>query len=104
MAVDFKIDVQQADRIITIRLQGHFDHKAVHAFRLPALKALELGGNRVAIDCGGLTYIDSTAMGELVLFRSMALKKDMIVALTHASGLVRQALQMGNFQKIFEMD
>lgn len=101
---EFKVDIEKSDRAVTVRLQGRFDHGATHAFRLSALKGMEGGASRVVVDCSGLNYIDSTAMGELIYFRNIALKKSMTVVLARSAGLVREALLMGNFQKIFEME
>ena len=100
----FDIDVRRDGRMTSINLSGCFNYEQVIAFRRTVLHSLKLEGADIAVDCAGLGYIDSFAMSELILCRNLAREQGRDIVLTHCSGLVRDALRLGNFHKIFTMN
>ncbi|MCX8016880.1 MAG: STAS domain-containing protein, partial [Rhodocyclaceae bacterium] len=55
----------------------------------------------IRIDMGGLEYIDSSALGMLLMFRDKARKHNKTVALHHAQGYVRQVIDTAQFDRLF---
>jgi anti-anti-sigma factor len=92
------------DRAV-IAIEGDFEFHGVKEFR-DASDAVFLHPNlaRVEIDLGRATYIDSSALGILLVTRESAKKKGTALALTHVTGRVRTVLEMARFNKLFEMN
>lgn len=103
MSKELGIDVRQNGRMTSIHLTGHFGHAGTHSFRTAVMRCLNDEASEVVIDCGGLVYIDSLAMGALVLCRNAVLQKGRTIALANCHGPVQEALRLGNFHKIFEI-
>jgi len=57
----------------------------------------------VVIDLGGVDYLDSSALGMLLLLRERAESMGKTVSLTRMQGTVKQVLDVANFDKIFVM-
>ena len=90
------------DGISTIRLQGRFDFDVHRAFREAFKAALAANDVReVEIDLSGVTYMDSSALGMLLLSRENASALGKAVALARPTDAVRSILDVANFQKLF---
>lgn len=90
------------DGISTIRLQGRFDFDVHRAFREAFKTALAANDVReVEIDLSGVTYMDSSALGMLLLSRENASTVGKTVALARPTEAVRKILDVANFQKLF---
>ncbi|MCX9158338.1 STAS domain-containing protein [Niveibacterium sp. 24ML] len=87
-----------------MKLSGRFDFNAHREFRealdrlvgLPATKALQ-------VDLGEVSYLDSSALGMLLLLRDKAKQANKPVTLTGVKGSVRQVLDIANFSKMFSI-
>lgn len=87
-----------------ISIHGRFDfntHRHFrHAYELlidnRALSAIE-------IELSGVNYIDSSALGMLMLLRERAGKANKTVSLATSAGVVEQVLNVANFNKIFSI-
>ena len=85
-----------------IRVEGRFDFAAHRDFR-EAVKAAVANAQATAIeiDLGGADYIDSSALGMLLLSLENAKAAGKALALTRPQGAVKQVLDIANFQRIF---
>jgi anti-anti-sigma factor len=91
------------DRAI-IALKGRFDFSAFRPFR--ELYEPVLGNAAVAVievDFQKVDYLDSAALGMLLLLREKAEKADKKVLLTNCQGTVLQLFEVANFGRLFEM-
>jgi anti-anti-sigma factor len=87
-----------------ISLQGRFDFSAHRDFRNschPTLAAADIC--ELEVDLGRVEYLDSSALGMLLLLKERADEMKKRVVLSHCQGAVRQALQVANFDKIFSL-
>ena len=85
-----------------IMLAGHFDFNAHRDFRQACDDALALSGIReLLLDFEKVDYIDSSALGMLLLLREKSSNADISVVLLHCSGTVRQVLDVACFGKLF---
>jgi anti-anti-sigma factor len=92
------------DASATLLVKGRFDFSCHKDFRGAAKKALESKGlKEVQIDLSGVDYIDSAALGMLLLTRENANAMNVSVCLVKPSAIVQQVLDVANFQKIFEI-
>ena len=86
----------------TLRLGGRFDFHSHRDFRAAYEKVLEIGAVReIVIDFGGVDYLDSSALGMLLLLREKADGKGKSVHLAGMKGTVKQVLDIANFGKLF---
>ena len=89
---------------ITLVLQGRFDFHTHRNFRGAYEPALEDGhAKELIIDLGGVDYLDSSALGMLLLLRERAANLGKGVTLAKMHGTVEQVLDVANFDKIFSM-
>jgi anti-anti-sigma factor len=87
-----------------VRLQGRFDFSAHREMRECCGKLLESGEVReLDIDFGGVDYLDSSALGMLLLLKERADAASKRVALHNCKGTVRQVLDIANFGKVFSI-
>jgi anti-anti-sigma factor len=96
--------VHKAGEKATIRLTGRFDFNAHRDFR-DAYEGL-IGSADVKqfeIDLAQVDYVDSSALGMLLMLKEKAQAASQTVALLNCRGTVRQVLDIANFGKLFEM-
>lgn len=97
-----QISQRVKDDRATLTLAGRFDFNTHSDFRkayeaalaTPAVRTLE-------IDMGGVEYLDSSALGMLLLLKERADASNISLHLTHTGGTVRQILDIANFNKLF---
>lgn len=99
-----KISQQISEGKATLSLSGRFDFNAHREFR-DCYEALFNTGNIRAldIDLGGVEYLDSSALGMLLLIKERAAVKNIQLQLTKCTGTVRQILDIANFGRLFTM-
>lgn len=91
------------DTIATIRLQGRFDFSVHREFREAVKAAIATPAVReIEIDLSGVDYIDSSALGMLLLSRENAQAERKAIVLARPAPAVRQVLDVANFQKLFD--
>lgn len=96
--------VKQQDGKAVIRLDGRFDFNAHRTFREayePALGVPEI--KEFEIDFRQVDYLDSSALGMLLMLKEKAQASAKTVALVNCRGTVKQVLEIANFGKLFAM-
>jgi HptB-dependent secretion and biofilm anti anti-sigma factor len=89
---------------VTLGLNGRFDFHCFREFR----QAVEtvLGDSVVrelVLDLSRVEYVDSSALGMLLLMKEQADASNKKVQVCGAGDSVRKALEVANFQKLFQM-
>ena len=88
--------------VATIRMDGRFDFSAHRAFRdtyEPLLQQRDV--TQVEIDLANVAYMDSSALGMLLLLHERAKASGKDVVLCRANPTVTQILDIANFGKLF---
>jgi anti-anti-sigma factor len=88
----------------TLKLNGRFDFNTHRDFRAayepllgdPEIKAL-------AVDFSGVDYLDSSALGMLLMLRDKMGGMNKDVSLEGVKGNVKQVLDIANFGKLFRI-
>ena len=94
--------VMNADGRSVIRLQGRFDFSSHRDFREATETALADAGSReISVDLSAVDYLDSSALGMLLMLRDKARSADKAVLLSNCRGAVKQVLDIANFGKLF---
>lgn len=98
----FSLSTFGRDDDFTLALTGRFDFNAHKAFRSGYESGLTSPASRVlTIDLTRVDYIDSSALGMLLLLRERAEQAGKSVVLQGASGIVAQVLGVANFGRLF---
>jgi len=89
-------------RELTIAIDGRFDFNVHSAFRsayrdLPA-------NTRFIIDLGRATFMDSSAMGMMLLLREHAGEKTANIRLKNCNAEIRKILAISNLDKMFVIE
>ena len=87
-----------------IRLQGRFDFNAHREFREAIDTVLAGPATVVAVDFAGVEYLDSSALGMLLMLRDRAKSAAREVTLANCRGAVKQILDIANFGKLFKIE
>ncbi|MCB1875752.1 MAG: STAS domain-containing protein [Chromatiales bacterium] len=88
---------------LTIRVQGRFDFSTHREFR-DAIQNCPRKPQRYVVDLRSTEYMDSSALGMLLLLREEAGGDSQAVSLRNANPEIRQVLTISNFQKMFVLD
>lgn len=94
------VTVNSADGGTVLKLGGRFDFNAHREFRDAVDRVLEANGD-VRVDLGEVVYLDSSALGMLLMLRDKTKNANREVQLTNTRGSVRQVLDIANFGKLF---
>ncbi|MDP2808759.1 MAG: STAS domain-containing protein [Rhodocyclaceae bacterium] len=94
-------NVVNAEGRAVIRLQGRFDFNAHREFRGAVDEAMKGDVREVVVDLAGVDYLDSSALGMLLMLRDKTRSVNKAVTLTGSHGAVKQVLDIANFNKLF---
>ena len=88
----------------TISLNGRFDFNTHRDFRA-AYEPLvaDADARSVTVDFSGVDYLDSSALGMLLMLRDKAAAAKKQVELLNVRGNVKQVLEIANFGKLFSI-
>lgn len=86
---------------LVIRVNGRFDYSCHKVFRDAFVLAPRAKSYQV--DLSHVEYLDSSALGMLLLLRDYAGGEEAHVALTNSSKAVNDLLKMANFNRLFDM-
>jgi len=93
-----------ADNRATLALAGRFDFSIHRDFRRNYEEILGASGVReLDVDLGKVEYIDSSALGMLLLLREKAVNQNIQLRIANAHGAVRQVLEVANFGRLFDI-
>lgn len=87
---------------LTIQIQGRFDFGAHQDFR-DAYERVAITPRRYVVDLRNATYLDSSALGMLLLLRDHAGGENAQISLANCSPEVRKILAISNFEQLFKI-
>ena len=85
---------------LIIRVSGRFDFSAHQEFR-DAYESLPAQPERYRVDMRETSYLDSSALGMLLLLRDHAGGDNSEVEIVNCNGDVRKILAISNFEQLF---
>ncbi len=85
---------------VTIYIQGRFDFSSHQEFRA-AYEKLAKMPTVFRVDLQGTTYLDSSALGMLLLLRDFAGGDKATIEIANASTDVKKILTISNFEQLF---
>ena len=98
------INVQILDRAARINMDGRFDFQVHREFKDAYTPLLDDPAVReIEIEMSKVDYLDSSALGMLMLLNERAKAVNKPITLLNTSGVVSQVLGVANFSKIFNI-
>jgi anti-anti-sigma factor len=91
--------VSDSGKIVTINISGRFDFNSHRDFR--ASYGDEGSNLKYVVNMGGTDYMDSSALGMLLLLRDYAGGENAKVELVRCDTEIKNILEISNFQKLF---
>jgi anti-anti-sigma factor len=86
-----------------IHLQGRFDFASHHGFREACSKAFEHLAKEIHVDLAGVDYIDSAALGMLLILRDKCAVSARTLTLLRPSADVFSIFKIANFAQLFDI-
>lgn len=87
---------------VKLALEGRFDFHSHRDFRTAYEQVLENASAReITLSFDGVDYLDSSALGMLLLLREKAEAVNKKVVLSGLKGTVKQVLDIANFGRLF---
>jgi HptB-dependent secretion and biofilm anti anti-sigma factor len=98
------ISVSILGSVARISMAGRFDFQVHREFK-DAYSALLVNDavSEIEIEMSRVDYLDSSALGMLILLNERAKEAKKIITLLNASSVVAQVLDVANFSKIFNI-
>ncbi len=85
----------------TIKIQGRFDFSVQRDFRKAYEKAAS--NSQFILDFSSADYMDSSALGMLLLLRDYAGAENADISLNKCPSEIKSILEISNFQKLFKI-
>ncbi|KAA1174779.1 STAS domain-containing protein [Marinobacter salinexigens] len=85
---------------LVISIEGRFDFSTHQAFR-DAYEHGEPGVRNYIVDLSSTTYLDSSALGMLLLLRDFAGGDSARISIENCNSDVRRILSISNFEQLF---
>ena len=87
---------------VVLRLSGRFEFSAHREFREAIERIMQMDGiDELSIDLMDVDYVDSSALGMLLMVRERTNSAKLGLVLANPRGMVRQALDIAHFEKLF---
>jgi len=101
--MSISIDVSSDNKTATIKINGKFDFSLHNDFR-KSYKDVTLSSGVYIVDLSGTDYLDSSALGMLLLLKEHADSQSSTVKLTNFNDEIREILTIVSFDKLFSVD
>ena len=99
-----KFTSQIEDQTGLVKLEGRFTFETHPAFKSCTQSVLDAPKvRRLVLDMEGVSYMDASSLGMILLLRETAESRQMALALKRPSSSVRRLLEIVQFEKIFEI-
>ena len=96
------VTINKTTQQTVIRLKGRFDYDARRDFDAATQIAMNEAAGEIQINLMEVEYMDSSALGMLLVLRDKATASGKTVSLAECQGFVKKILDFANFQKLFQ--
>lgn len=100
MTIQTKLDENK--QILEIKITGRFDFSVHQDFRRATQQASS-GVNGIVVDMSDTDYVDSSALGMLLVLRDKVGENKDAISIKDAKPEVRKILDIANFDKLFTL-
>jgi len=96
------IDARVESGTLIIKITGRFDFGVHNEFR-EASKLIETGVTLIEVDLSGTDYLDSSALGMLLVLRDKMAGNKLAICIKYTRPEVKKILEIANFDKLFTL-
>lgn len=96
------VESKTADGVLKIKVTGRFDFSVHKEFR-DATNQIGAGIRNIEVDLSAADYLDSSALGMLLLLRYKVSGDRNVVSIKGAGKEVKKILEIANFDKLFTL-
>ncbi len=100
--MSISMTVNSDNKAATMKVIGRFDFSLHNDFR-KAYKDISINAGQYVVDLSGTEYLDSSALGMLLLLKEHAESHSSQVKLTGYSDEIKEILTIASFDKIFTL-
>ncbi len=101
---ELMIDVSKTNATATLHLRGRFTFGAHREFKKAYAQKLDNPQIRdIVVDLSGVHYVDSSALGMLLVLRDHTQASNKNLVLSNPSSLVSKTFDIANFRQIFSI-
>ena len=98
------INIQILGRLAHVSMSGRFDFKVHRNFKDAYTPLLDnIAVHEIELEMSKLNYMDSSALGMLILLNDRATSANKTITLLNVSGVVSKLLEVANFGRIFNI-
>lgn len=95
-----QIDRSNTDGAVVVRIEGRFEFSTRNEYKRLIGQIVQEGHRRLVLDLEGVTFLDSSALGLLLLTdQNFKLKKGSF-SLVKPTGYVRQVIELANLPRV----
>ena len=91
-------------KTVRIDVKGRFDYKVSKDFREAYRHIPGRDGIAYHVDLKDVDFMDSSALGMLLLLREHAISRGGVVIIQHPSETIDKILRVANFEQLFEIE
>lgn len=96
------LEIQIRENVARIIMKGRFDFQVHREFKEAYTKLFDVANvQQIEIEMSKLDYLDSSALGMLMLLNERAKSVNKTITLVNPSGVVSQVLEVANFNRLF---
>ncbi len=96
------LEIQIRENVARIIMKGRFDFQVHREFKEAYTKLFDTANvQQIEIEMSKLDYLDSSALGMLMLLNERAKSVNKTITLVNPSGVVSQVLEVANFNRLF---
>lgn len=95
-----EVEVSGQQGVGRLRLRGNFDFASHRDFRAASERAMGLAADRVELDLEGVDYLDSAALGMLLVLEDDAKERRQKIAIVSCSETARAVLEVANLERL----
>lgn len=96
-------NISDDGKTASIRINGRFDFSLHNDFR-KSYKDISMNNGEYIVDLSGTDYLDSSALGMLLLLKEHAESQSSRVRLINFSEEIREILTIASFDKLFSFE
>jgi len=92
------------DGLVLVRISGRMTHADHKSFREILSRVNEANATKVVFDLAQVEFLDSSALGMLLIVRDASVQQNRAVVLRGASGQVEKLAKVAKLHKYFEIE
>lgn len=105
MSPDFDIKHRYEEGVAVLMVRGRFDFSQYSTFKEEQARFLDKDSvQAIVLDFSQLDYLDSAALGILLVLLDSAKERGQSVSIRGATGVVREILDVAHFERMFVIE